>query len=206
MSFAVALIVVSCLLYYLNPSIFILILLIGTVIWGYFTFQFFRYPKRAAPKEVDGYIYSPADGQVVVVEEVDKPKHFDDKRIQVSIFMSPVNVHVNWTPCPGKVLHSEIIPGKFLFAANPKSSDLNERSEILIDAYGRTKILVKQIAGIMAKRIINTAVKDQALKYHDEIGFIKFGSRVDLILPENAEILVKIGDKVTGSQTLIAKV
>ena len=148
-------------------------------------------------------IVAPADGKVVVIEEVQADEYFTDRRIQVSIFMSPLNVHVNRNPISGEVAYSQYHKGKYLVAWHPKSSTENERHTVVYRKDGK-EILVKQIAGALAKRIINYLQPGQQVKQADEMGFIKFGSRVDLLLPLDAKINVKIGDKPKGGVTVIA--
>ena len=148
-------------------------------------------------------IIAPADGKVVAIEEVQADEYFTDRRIQVSIFMSPLNVHVNRNPVTGEVVYSEYHKGKYLVAWHPKSSTENERHSVVYRKEGK-EILVKQIAGAVAKRIINYLQPGQKVKQTEEMGFIKFGSRVDLLLPLNAKILVKIGDKPQGGVTVLA--
>jgi phosphatidylserine decarboxylase len=153
----------------------------------------------------NGKIIAPADGQVVVVEEIIDTEFFNDKRLQVSIFMSPLNVHVNRAPISGEIIYNKYHPGKFLVAWNPKSSTDNERHTIVIKDNEGKKILVKQIAGALARRIVNYMQPGQHINQTDEIGFIKFGSRVDLLLPIETKLLINIGDKVQGGVTVIAE-
>ncbi|MBL0267529.1 MAG: phosphatidylserine decarboxylase family protein [Chitinophagaceae bacterium] len=164
--------------------------------------SFFRIPKRVHTTG-ENMIIAPADGKVVVVEEVQADEYFTDRRIQVSIFMSPLNVHVNRNPVSGDVLYSEYHPGKYLVAWHPKSSTENERHSVVYRKDGK-EILVKQIAGALAKRICNYLKPGMNVKQGEEMGFIKFGSRVDLLLPLDAKINVKIGDKPKGGVTVIA--
>lgn len=171
-------------------------LLLGLVI------SFFRIPKRN--HTIDEHaIVAPADGKVVVVEEVQADEYFTDRRIQVSIFMSPLNVHVNRNPVSGEVAYSQYHPGKYLVAWHPNSSTENERHSVVYRTGGK-EILVKQIAGALAKRICNYLQPGMQVKQGDEMGFIKFGSRVDLLLPPDAKVKVKIGDKPQGGVTVIA--
>ena len=168
-----------------------------------FLISFFRIPKRV-PTINDNAIVAPADGKVVVIEEVQADEYFTDRRIQVSIFMSPLNVHVNRNPISGDVAYSQYHKGKYLVAWHPKSSTENERHSVVYRKDGK-EILVKQIAGAVAKRIVNYLQAGQKVKQSDEMGFIKFGSRVDLLLPLDAKINVKIGDKPQGGVTVIAE-
>ncbi|MFZ9387715.1 MAG: phosphatidylserine decarboxylase family protein [Chitinophagaceae bacterium] len=164
--------------------------------------SFFRIPKRNMTIQEDA-IVAPADGKVVAIEEVQADEYFTDRRIQVSIFMSPLNVHVNRNPVSGEVAYSHYHPGKYLVAWHPKSSTENERHSVVYRK-GSKEILVKQIAGALAKRICNYLQPGMQVKQTDEMGFIKFGSRVDLLLPLDARILVKIGDKPQGGVTVVA--
>lgn len=168
----------------------------------FFIISFFRIPKRQLTIQ-DNAIVAPADGKVVAIEEVQADEYFTDRRIQVSIFMSPLNVHVNRNPVSGEVSYSQYHKGKYLVAWHPKSSTENERHTVVYRKEGK-EILVKQIAGALAKRIINYLQPGQHVKQTDEMGFIKFGSRVDLLLPLDAKILAKIGDKPQGGVTVIA--
>ena len=168
-----------------------------------FLISFFRIPKRV-PTINDNAIVAPADGKVVVIEEVQADEYFTDRRIQVSIFMSPLNVHVNRNPISGDVAYSQYHKGKYLVAWHPKSSTENERHSVVYRKDGK-EILVKQIAGAVAKRIVNYLQPGQKVKQAEEMGFIKFGSRVDLLLPLDAKINVKIGDKPQGGVTVIAE-
>lgn len=164
--------------------------------------SFFRIPGRTLVTG-ENLVIAPADGKVVVLEEVQADEYFTDRRIQVSIFMSPLNVHVNRNPVGGEVLYSQYHPGKYLVAWHPKSSTENERHTVVYRRNGK-EILVKQIAGALAKRICNYLSPGILVKQGEEMGFIKFGSRVDLLLPLDARIHVKIGDKPKGGVTVIA--
>jgi len=164
---------------------------------------FFRYPERVLTPNSPREIYAPADGKVVVIEEVYEATYLKEKRKQISIFMSPLNVHVNWSPVGGTVITQEHIPGKYLVAWHPKSSTENERTNVLIDT-GTEKLLVSQVAGAMARRIINYLKPGDVVQQGDEMGFIRFGSRVDLLLPLDAKVAVEIGQKVSGKKTLLA--
>ncbi len=166
--------------------------------------QFFRNPRRMVPEEADHLVYAPADGKVVVIEEAYEPEYFRAKKLQVSIFMSPVNVHVNRNPVSGLVKYNKYHPGKYLVAWHPKSSTENERTTVVIDT-GETEILLRQIAGALAKRIKNYLVEGQQVVQGEDFGFIKFGSRVDLFLPIGTRLRVEIGQKVKGNKTVIAE-
>ena len=164
---------------------------------------FFRIPKRKFEAK-SNIVYAPCDGKIVVIEETFENEFFKDKRMQISIFMSPLNVHNNLYPISGKIIYTKYHPGKFLFAWNPKASKNNERNSIVI-SNGKISVLCIQIAGALARRIISYAKKDTFVKATDEIGFIKFGSRVDIFLPINTVIEAKIGDKTKGGKTILAK-
>lgn len=164
--------------------------------------QFFRLPSRQAVINSND-VLCPADGKVVVIEEVEETEYFKDKRLQVSIFMSPLNVHANWAPIGGKVKFSKYHPGLFLVAWHPKSSTDNERTTFVIDN-GKHEVLFRQIAGAMARRIVHYPEVDDLYEQGQEFGFIKFGSRVDLFLPLGTNINVELGQKVTGKITSIA--
>jgi len=167
--------------------------------------QFFRKPDRTFQGDPN-VIYAPADGKVVVIEQTEEGEYFQDERIQVSIFMSPLNVHINWFPISGRVAYSKYQPGKYLVAWHPKSSTLNERTTVVVDT-GKYAILLRQIAGAMARRIVCYALKDKGeAAQGEEMGFIKFGSRVDIFLPTNAEVLTELEAKVTGNRTPIARI
>jgi phosphatidylserine decarboxylase len=166
--------------------------------------QFFRNPTRMVPEEADHLVYAPADGKVVVIEEAYEPEYFREKRLQVSIFMSPVNVHVNRNPVSGLVKYNKYHPGKYLVAWHPKSSTENERTTVVIDT-GETEILMRQIAGALAKRIKNYLEEGQQVVQGEDFGFIKFGSRVDVFLPLGTTLKVEIGQKVKGNKTVIAE-
>lgn len=171
----------------------------------YLVLQFFRVPKRLTPLG-DNLIICPADGKVVVIEEVEETEYFKDKRIQVSIFMSPLNVHVNWNPISGITKYYKYHPGKFLVAWHPKSSTENERSTVVTEHKNGTQVLFRQIAGAVARRIVCYAKEGQEVKAGNEFGFIKFGSRIDLFLPIGTEINVKLDEVVQGKTTIIGKI
>jgi len=166
--------------------------------------QFFRNPNRKTTLN-DAHIIAPVDGKVVVIEEVEEPEFFKDKRIQVSIFMSPINVHVTRYAMSGKIAYSKYHPGKFLVAWHPKASTENERTTVVIDNETFGNVLYRQIAGALAKRIVNYAKEGEMVTQGADAGFIKFGSRVDLFLPIGTKINVKLGDKVKGGVQIIAE-
>jgi len=165
--------------------------------------QFFRNPKRVAVKNFDE-ILAPVDGKVVVIEEVEETEYFNDKRIQVSIFMSPINVHITRYAASGEIKFSKYHPGKYLVAWHPKSSTENERTTVVIRTPKFGDILYRQIAGAMARRIINYAEVGDSVQQGDDAGFIKFGSRVDLFLPLDCGIAVELNQTVKGAKTCIA--
>ena len=167
--------------------------------------RFFRKPHRIFETDDPNLIVAPCDGVVVVIEPTDEPEYFGDKRLQVSIFMNVFNVHINWYPIAGKVLKSVHHAGKFLMAHLPKSSTENERSTVVIETPSKTQILLRQIAGLVARRIVTYAKEGDNGKLNDELGFIKFGSRVDLFLPLDTEIYVKMGEKTIGNKTIIGR-
>ncbi|WP_299397350.1 phosphatidylserine decarboxylase family protein [uncultured Gelidibacter sp.] len=166
--------------------------------------QFFRNPKRIGTLH-DHHALSPVDGKVVVIEEVFEKEFFKDKRIQVSVFMSPINVHVTRYPIGGKVVYSKYHPGKYLVAWHPKASEENERTTVVVENTFFGQVLYRQIAGALAKRIVNYAQVDADVKQGADSGFIKFGSRVDLFLPLDADIKVALNQKVKGGISVIAE-
>lgn len=165
--------------------------------------QFFRDPIRTLTHDDNGII-SPADGKVVVIEEVEEPEYFKGKRLQISVFMSPFNVHINRNPVSGILVYQKYHPGKYLVAWHPKSSTENERTTFVIQTVGGKEVLFRQIAGALAKRIKWYVKQGQPVAQAKEMGFIKFGSRVDLYLPLDAKVKVKIGDKVQGGVSTLA--
>ena len=173
-----------------------------TLILFLFIISFFRIPNRLLADD-DEQIICPADGKVVVIEEIVDEEFFKDKRIQVSIFMSPANVHVNRNPISGSVMYSKYHKGKYLVAWHPKSSTENERHSIVLQNE-RGELLVKQIAGALAKRIVNYLTPGNTVNQGSEMGFIKFGSRVDVLLPLNAKVQVQLNQTVKGGVTVLA--
>jgi phosphatidylserine decarboxylase len=196
------------LLWYYLPQCFVLntVLTGGLVILYLLMVNFFRSPKRIFPGDVENVIVAPADGKVVVIEKVYEPDHFKDERLQVSIFMSPMNVHANWYPVDGVVKRSEHQSGKYHRAWLPKASTENERSLVVIETEDGREILVRQIAGAMARRIVTYAKAGKQSHRNEHLGFIKFGSRVDMYLPLNTEIFVVVGEHVTGNETIIGRI
>jgi phosphatidylserine decarboxylase len=194
------------LLYYFSPDerLWSNIALIVSIVLYLIVLQFFRNPIFTLPQE-DGIVFAPADGKVVVIEEAFEDEYLKEKRKQVSIFMSPINVHVNRSPIKGLVEYFQYHPGKYLVAWHPKSSTENERTSMVIrDEKGNT-IMVRQIAGALARRIKWYVGKGSALGQGEEFGFIKFGSRVDMYLPLDAEILCQMDQVTKGARTPIAR-
>ena len=180
-----------------------ILLQLGLFVFLVLILQFFRNPSRP-PLALTDAVIAPVDGKVVIIEEVEEPEYFKDKRLQVSIFMSPLNVHVTRYPVSGKVVFSKYHPGKYLVAWHPKSSTLNERTTIVVNNPVFGDVLYRQIAGAVARRIVNYAKVGTDAIQGTDAGFIKFGSRVDVFLPPNTMINVKIGQKVKGGVTLIS--
>lgn len=183
---------------WLNKLLAVLLLLFYVLI-----LQFFRNPKRNTIID-DTHIIAPVDGKVVVIEEVYEKEYFKEKRLQISIFMSPINVHVTRYPISGKVIYSKYHPGKYLFAWHPKASEDNERTTVVIANKSAGEILYRQVAGAMARRIVNYAEPQMEVIQGADSGFIKFGSRVDVFLPLNAVIKVNLNDTVKGGEQIIA--
>lgn len=204
-STAVAAVIIVITAFLLMPVYPILGWLVFVVTMGLLIFilSFFRIPSREHT-EGDDSIVAPCDGTVVVIEEVQADEYFNDRRLQLSIFMSPLNVHVNRNAVNGEVMYSQYHKGKYLVAWHPKSSTDNERHTVVYKHEGR-ELLVKQIAGALAKRIVNYLRPGDHVKQGEEMGFIKFGSRVDLLLPLDAKVEVKLNQKVKGGVTVLAK-
>jgi phosphatidylserine decarboxylase len=178
------------------------IILIISLVFFILILQFFRNPARTTVMN-ENHVIAPADGTVVVIEEVEEPEYFKDKRKQISIFMSPVNVHVNRNPISGIVKYAKYHPGKYLVAWHPKSSTENERTTVVI-AGSRAEVLFRQIAGALAKRIVYYVKEGQEVKQGEEMGFIKFGSRIDIYLPLTATVNVQLQQKTRGGETVVA--
>ncbi|MEN2281846.1 phosphatidylserine decarboxylase family protein [Algoriphagus sp. SE2] len=202
----IILVALNYLLYYFFPEQILMlnVSMLGSIIIYLLVLQFFRNPVFPLPNE-EGVVFAPADGKVVVIEETLEDEYLKEKRIQVSIFMSPINVHVNRSPIKGIVEFFKYHPGKYLVAWHPKSSTENERTTMVLRDQKGTKILVRQIAGAVARRIKWYVKEGSKLDQGGEFGFIKFGSRVDLFLPLDAEILVEVEQKTKGARTPIAK-
>jgi len=185
-----------------HPLVFKLVLA-SSIIMYLLVMQFFRHPSRKIQLD-SANILAPADGKVVVVEETEETEYFNDRRLQLSIFMSPLNVHCNRAPVSGKVALFKYHPGKYLVAWHPKSSTENERTTMVIHKESGVEVLVRQIAGAVARRIKWYVKEGDVLTQGDEFGFIKFGSRVDIFLPLDTEIMVKPGDKSVAGKTVLA--
>ena len=181
------------------------VLLLAVLFFLVLILQFFRNPKRLVNDELDT-ILAPVDGKVVVIEEVYEPEYFKEKRLMVSIFMSPINVHVTRYALNGDVTYSKYHPGKYLVAWHPKASEENERTSVVINNPHFGEVMYRQIAGALARRIVNYAKVGDYAKQGQDAGFIKFGSRVDLYLPLGTEVLVQLNQKAVGNRTLIAKI
>lgn len=190
---------------YMSNWIFAIILLLSAVLLVFVTY-FFRNPRRILEVSDPNLLIAPADGRVVVIEPTTENEYFHDQRLQVSIFMSPFNVHVNWYPIEGKVLASEHQDGYHKGAWLPKSSTENERSLVVIETPNKVQIAVRQIAGAMARRIVTYAKAGGHSHRNEHFGFIKFGSRVDMYLPLDTEIFVSVGEQVTGNETIIGRI
>ena len=196
-------IILNILTYTLIPEKLIchIILIFSTILYILIV-NFFRFPNRIIIQD-DHTILAPADGKIVVIEETEEPEYFKDRRIQVSIFMNIFNVHINWFPINGIIRYFKYHKGNFAAAYLPKSSTENERTTIVIENKNGQLILMRQIAGAMAKRIVSYTPVGGEARQDQHAGFIKFGSRVDLFLPLDTQIKVKLGQKTTGSQTII---
>ncbi|KAA2244934.1 phosphatidylserine decarboxylase family protein [Chitinophaga agrisoli] len=195
-----------------NVAVFYFLGQLPALSWGFFIISvilflfivsFFRIPARDMQHD-ESLVISPCDGKVVVIEETFEPEYFKDKRLQVSIFMSPANVHVNRNPISGEVKLSQYHAGKYLVAWHPKSSTENERHTVVI-GNGKAEVLVRQIAGALARRIVNYLKAGMQVKQNEELGFIKFGSRVDIFLPVGTPVNVQLEQTVKGGQTIIAQ-
>ena len=204
-SFFIASIAVIGLDYFIQVGLFQRLLQIGVLVFLVLILQFFRNPKRNIQLD-QSKVLAPADGKIVIIKEVFEKEYFKDQRLQVSIFMSPLNVHVTRYPISGKIVFSKYHPGKYLVAWHPKSSELNERTSIVVRNNSFGKILYRQIAGAVARRIVNYAEVDKDAIQGEDAGFIKFGSRLDLFLPLNTELDVQLNQKVKGGINTIAQI
>lgn len=199
------LVVIESIIIGLHPPLW-LALIVFILFLGFWVLiiQFFRNPKRTTPKNPN-HIIAPADGKVVVIEEVEEPEYFKDKRKQVSIFMSPLNVHINRFPVGGTVQYVKYHPGLYLVAWHPKSSTENERTTVVVKTANNQDVLFRQIAGAVARRIVYYCKEGDHAEQGGEMGFIKFGSRVDVFFPLTAKVNAKLNDAVKGGETVIAE-
>lgn len=186
-------------------SIFFYLLLVLSITLYLVVVNFFRCPIRLFEGDTEGVVVAPCDGKVVVVEEVEENEYFHDRRLMVSIFMSIFNVHANWVPVDGVVKKVEHHDGRYMAAWLPKASTDNERSTVVIETPEGIDILTRQVAGAVARRVVTYTAVEEECFIDEHLGFIKFGSRVDVYLPLGTEVLVKVGQKATGNQTIIAK-
>ena len=197
------------LLYYFQSHHYGTVLLItsGVILFSFWLFiiAFFREPRRVKIHDED-LIFSPCDGRVVVTEVVHEDEYMKKEMMQISIFMSVTNIHMNWLPVGGVVEYFKYHPGRFLIAWHPKSSTENERTTTVVKMDNGKSVLFRQVAGLIARRIVSYIKVGDRVNQNDVFGFIKFGSRIDILLPENAELLVEIGDRVVGTQTPIARI
>lgn len=202
--FFILLILDGALYYYTPDNVVIHVAsIVSSIIFFLLILQFFRDPVRVTPIN-ESHIIAPADGKVVVIEEVEEKEYFKDKRMQVSIFMSPFNVHCNRNPVTGILKYFKYHQGKYLVAFHPKSSELNERTTLVYETPSGDEVLIRQIAGALAKRIRWYIKEKDSVKQGDQFGFIKFGSRIDLFLPLDAKIDVHLGQKTKGGITNVA--
>ena len=189
---------------YIHYSVILWVLLAISMVFFILILQFFRDPQRKIKTLDPSLLYAPADGKVVVIEEAVEAEYFKDKRLMISIFMSPLNVHINHHPVSGKILYKKYHPGKYLVAWHPKSSTENERTTVVYDT-GKSTFLVRQIAGAVARRIVNYAKEGEQVIQGDQLGFIKFGSRVDIFLPLGTDYSVRLGQQVKSNVDIIAR-
>ena len=193
------------LLYMYPESIGAYIVLVISVVLYLLTLNFYRKPRRKYEGDLLDYVNAPTDGKIVVIERVKENRFFNDERIQVSIFMTFFNAHVNWMPVTGKVVHYSHQKGNFHAAYLPKSSHENERSNVLIETPCGQQVLTHQIAGAVARRVVTYVEEGKEYHIGDPLGFIKLGSRMDIYLPVDSEILVQLGDEVRANRTLLAR-
>ncbi|MBO4621734.1 MAG: phosphatidylserine decarboxylase family protein [Paludibacteraceae bacterium] len=188
-----------------QPHLVFAVTLVLTAALLVFVTYFFRNPVRILEIDDPDFVISPCDGKVVVIEPTEENDHFHDKRLQVSIFMSPFNVHANWYPVEGKILRSEHQNGRHMGAWLPKSSTENERSLVVIETHSGLSVMVRQVAGAMARRVVTYAKPGKQSHRNEQMGFIKFGSRVDMYLPLDTQMFVGLGESVRGNDTIIAR-
>lgn len=201
-AFLVFLLILITYTYGLKSLPFIFSLVCSVLILS-FVLRFFRVPKIVKKHDPD-ILYAPAYGKVVAIEETTESEYFKEKKLQISIFMSVWDIHINWFSMPGVIKYYKYHPGKYLLARHPKSSTLNERTTVVVESTGGTEVLLRQIAGAVARRVVCYAEVQKKVTTSDEMGFIKFGSRVDIFLPPETNIMVSIGDKVKGNISPIA--
>jgi len=204
-SLALILLLLNLYIYTKFPLGALIVNIVISALLLFFFAYFFRNPPRKVYLDDASLVIAPADGTIVVVEPTDELEYFGDQRIQVSIFMSVFNVHANWYPIKGSILKSVHHSGRHMAAFLPKSSHENERSTVVIESDGKTQILVRQIAGALARRIVTYAHAGKKCHLNEHLGFIKFGSRVDLFFPLDTEIFVHVGESTTGNETIIAR-
>ena len=204
-AFCLLLFVVNVPIFLIEPRWVFAVTLILTAALLVFVTYFFRNPVRILEIDDPDFVISPCDGKVVVIEPTEENDYFHDKRLQVSIFMSPFNVHANWYPVEGTVLRSEHQSGRHMGAWLPKSSTENERSMVVIETHRNIPVMVRQIAGAMARRVVTYARAGRPCHRNEHLGFIKFGSRVDMYLPLDTEMFVTLGESVRGNETIIAR-
>lgn len=204
-SFIALAILNTCLILYFKKCPLTYIVLAISIVLYLIMLNFFRSPHRRFKGDMENSVVAPADGKIVAIEEVFEPEYFKDKRLQVSIFMSVVNVHANWFPVSGTVKMAKHHKGRFMAAYLPKSSTENERSTVIIEREDGTEVLVRQIAGAVARRIVTYPNVGDVAHIDDHFGFIKFGSRVDVYLPVGTKVEIEMDQKVTGNQTVIAQ-
>lgn len=193
------------LVFFFQKCLFTYVISVVSIVFFLLVLNFFRSPHRRFLGDMDDSVVAPADGKIVAIEEVFESEYFKDKRLQVSIFMSVLNVHANWFPINGVVKVAKHHKGRFMAAYLPKSSTENERSTVVVEREDGLQLLMRQVAGAMARRIVTYPEVGEVGHIDDHFGFIKFGSRVDLYLPIGTEVLVEMDQKVTGNQTVIAK-
>lgn len=204
--FIILFIINGSLFYFFNKQPFIYLILAVSIVLFLIVLNFYRSPFRRFTGDMELSVVSPADGKVVVIEEVYEPEYFKENKLQVSVFMSPTNVHANWPPINGEVIYNRHHRGRFKAAYLPKSSTENERSSVVIRRKDGLEILMRQVAGAMARRIVTYPKEGEMVHIDEHIGFIKLGSRVDLYLPLNTQLNVSLDEKVMGNQTIIATI
>ncbi|PIF02778.1 MAG: phosphatidylserine decarboxylase family protein [Paludibacter sp.] len=200
------LLIINIVVYLHLPMLILAVNVIVSAALFLFLTYFFRNPTREVEIDDENLIIAPADGRIVVIEPVEENEYFHEKKLQISIFMSVFSVHANWYPICGKVLKSEHHKGRHMAAYLPKSSTENERSTVVIETKNKTQILLRQIAGALARRIVTYAYKGKECNINEQLGFIKFGSRVDIFLPLESKVYVQMGDKTTGNETILARI